>query len=599
MSMDFGTPIISWFWDFGDFDTSNEQNPTHTYVYEGTYDVTLMILDLSGTSAIETKYDYITVYSEPGEGEFITSISGTGNNITYDMTFGFAANATNGFDPGIDLYAPPAPPPPSFDIALGWMGDRYYTQILAVDIGVEKVYDLLLQYPEDNMITLNWDNTGWTSLGTFYLTDAFGGTMLYVDMTMQESLVLDNPAFTTLKLKVTAGAGPPPGDTDNIALSSNWNLMSFDVDIDDNAPGDVYESLMTDGNLVYVTGFGEDGATFFDPNGPDFLNTLASIDAGTGYWVKVNNSANLSATGMGISANFSTDLFGGWNILGYWLDGSMAPEDAFASLTDGNLVYATGFGEDGATFFDPNGPDFLNTLTALENSYGYWVKVNNDVDGFQYPAGNGFSARQVALNVNPDIIKTNQYMFMNGTVSFDHIAYFIGDKVAVSTQDGILVGEMEILDNGYLMTTAVYGDDNTTTAKDGAETSEKLVFTYGEYESQPVFVEFTPNMELRKVDLLFQNLPQEFGLAQNFPNPFNPVTNIQFMLPEAADVQLVVYDLMGKTVRTLVNGSQTAGYKTVVWDSKDESGIPVSAGMYIYELRSGSYSAIQKMVLLK
>jgi hypothetical protein len=268
-------------------------------------------------------------------------------------------------------------------------------------------------------------------------------------------------------------------------------------------------------------------------------------------------------------------------------------------LTDGNLVYATGFGEDGATFFDPNGPDFLNTLTALENSYGYWVKVNNDVDGFQYPAGNGFSARQVALNVNPDIIKTNQYMFMNGTVSFDHIAYFIGDKVAVSTQDGILVGEMEILDNGYLMTTAVYGDDNTTTAKDGAETSEKLVFTYGEYESQPVFVEFTPNMELRKVDLLFQNLPQEFGLAQNFPNPFNPVTNIQFMLPEAADVQLVVYDLMGKTVRTLVNGSQTAGYKTVVWDSKDESGIPVSAGMYIYELRSGSYSAIQKMVLLK
>ena len=80
---------------------------------------------------------------------------------------------------------------------------------------------------------------------------------------------------------------------------------------------------------------------------------------------------------------------------------------------------------------------------------------------------------------------------------------------------------------------------------------------------------------------------------------FNPVTNIQFMLPEAADVQLVVYDLMGRKVRTLVNGSQTAGYKTVVWDSKDEAGIPVSAGMYIYELRSGSYSVIQKMVLLK
>jgi len=468
-----------------------------------------------------------------------------------------------------------------------------------VDVGVEKEYNILLQYPDDNTITLDWDNAGWSNLGTFILQDAFGGGMINVDMTQQESLVLDNPAFTTLKMKVTAGGGAPPGDTDNIALSSNWNLISFDVDIENNAPEDVFESLM--GNLIYVTGWAEGGgATFFDPNGPDFLNTLESILASAGYWVKVSNSANLTVTGTGIPADFSRGLDEGWNILGYWLDGSMEPEVAFASIIDDdNLVYVTGFSEDGATFFDPNGPGFLNTLTALDNGYGYWVKVNDGFYPFQYPAGNSFSARQVALDVNPDIIKTNQYMFMNGTVSFDHIDYFIGDKVAVSTEDGILVGEMEILDNGYLMTTAVYGNDNTTITKDGAENGETLVFTYGEFESQPVSIEFAADMELKRVELTFQNLPEEFGLGQNFPNPFNPVTNIQFMIPEPADVQLVVYDLMGRTVRTLVNGSQTAGYKTVVWDSKDEAGIPVSAGMYIYELRSGSYSAIQKMVLLK
>ena len=600
LSMDFGTPIVAWFWNFGDGQTSNFQNPYHVYTSQGSYDVSLMVMDASGTSATETKYDYITVFSEPGEGEFIASISGTGTGITYDMSFGFAANATDGFDPGVDLYAPPAPPPPSFDVALGWMGDRYYTQILGVDVGVEKEYNILLQYPEDNMITLDWDNAGWSNLGTFILQDAFGGSMINVDMTQQESLVLDNNAFTTLKLLVTAGGGPPPGDTDDISLTSNWNLMSFDVDIQNNAPEDVYSGLMADGNLIYLTGFDEDGSEFFDPNGPDFLNTLTSIDAGFGYWVKVADAADLSASGTGIPGNFGIDIFSGWNLKGYWPDGNMAPEDAFSSLIDDdNLVFVTGFGEDGATFFDPNGPGVLNTLTALENGYGYWVKVNDDVNGFQYPAGNAFSARQVALNVNPDIIKTNRYMFMNGTVSFDHIDYFVGDKVSVSTEDGILVGEMEILDDGYLMTTAVYGDDNTTTAKDGAENGEQLVFTYGEFESQPVSIEFTADMELQKVDLVFQNLPEEFGLAQNFPNPFNPVTNIHFMLPEAADVQLVVYDLMGRKVRTLVTGSQTAGYKTVVWNSKDDAGIPVSAGMYIYELRSGSHSVIQKMVLLK
>ena len=289
LSMDFGTPIVAYFWNFGDGQTSNFQNPYHVYTSEGSYDVELMVMDASGTTATETKYDYITVFSEPGEGEFIASISGTGNDITYDMSFGFAANATDGFDPGIDLYAPPAPPPPSFDIALGWMGDRYYTQILAVDVGVEKEFDILLQYPEDNMITLNWDNAGWSSLGTFILQDAFGGGMINVDMTEQESLVLTNPAFTTLKMKVTAGGGTPPGDdTDNIALTSNWNLMSFDVDIDNNAPEDVYSSLMADGILIYLTGFDENGSEFFDPTGPGFLNTLTSIDAGFGYWVIVS-----------------------------------------------------------------------------------------------------------------------------------------------------------------------------------------------------------------------------------------------------------------------------------------------------------------------
>ena len=600
LSVDFGTPIVAWFWDFGDGGSSNSPSPSHTYTMQGTYDVSLMIMDASGTTAQEVKYDYINVLNEPGPGEFIASMTATGNDITYDMSFGFATNATDGFDPGIDLYAPPAPPPPSFDVALTWMGDRYYTQILAVDVGVEKEFGIALQYPEDNTIVLNWNNSGWSNLGTFILQDAFGGGMINVDMTQQESLVLNNPAFTTLRMLVTAGDGPPPGDTDDIALMNNWNLMSFDVDIEENAPADVFGSLISDGNLIYVTGFGDNGSVFFDPNGPGFLNTLTSIDAGSGYWVKVFNGTSLSASGMGIPQNYAIDLQGGWNLAGFWLDPNMAPEDAFASLiNNGNLVYATGFGENGATFFDPNGPGFLNTLTALENGYGYWVKVNNAVPDFQYPAGGGFSARQIALDINPEINKTNQFMFLNGTVSFEHIDYFVGEKVSVTTQDGILVGELEILENGNLMTTAVYGNDNTTSGKDGAFEGEHLVFTYGDFVSAPISVEFAPTMELRKVDLLFQNIPQEFGLAQNFPNPFNPVTSIQYMLPEAVDVQLIVYDLMGKKVRTLVSGSQTAGYKTVVWDSRDDSGIPVSAGMYIYELRSGSFSAVQKMVLLK
>ena len=80
---------------------------------------------------------------------------------TYDMTFGFHPDATDGFDPFIDDYAPPPPPPPSFDAALGWIGERYYNQIIASNIN-EITMDVLLQFPEDNIITITWDNTGWS-----------------------------------------------------------------------------------------------------------------------------------------------------------------------------------------------------------------------------------------------------------------------------------------------------------------------------------------------------------------------------------------------------------------------------------------------------
>ena len=125
----------------------------------------------------------------------------------YEMTVGFSEDATDGYDNEFDVYAPPAPPPPAFDAALTWEGDRYYTQIVAGldgDVGIEHEWEVRLAYPSDNLITLTWDNTGWSDLMTScLLQDAFGGAMINVDMNFQNSLELNNPALNTLKLKVT------------------------------------------------------------------------------------------------------------------------------------------------------------------------------------------------------------------------------------------------------------------------------------------------------------------------------------------------------------------------------------------------------------
>jgi hypothetical protein len=296
-----------------------------------------------------------------------------------------------------------------------------------------------------------------------------------------------------------------------------------------------------------------------------------------------------------------------WTLIGYWPTENMSPEEAFAELVaTGNLQYATGFDE-GFTFYDPSLEPFLNTLTALENGYGYWLRLNEAVEGFQYPEPSGAVAKQLALNPNPDIVKTNTAMFVNGTVSFQDIALEEGTRVNIYTENGLLVGEMDIVNNNYLRTGAVYGNDITTEAVDGALQDEALVFKYNEYESDPVSISFTGNMELNKVDLVFRNIPEIFTLHQNFPNPFNPITTLRYDLPSDAFVTLSIHDMLGREVTQLVNTTQEAGFKSVQWDAKDSMGRPVSAGVYLYQIQAGDpslnsgYGFVQtkKMVLLK
>jgi hypothetical protein len=94
-------------------------------------------------------------------------------------------------------------------------------------------------------------------------------------------------------------------------------------------------------------------------------------------------------------------------------------------------------------------------------------------------------------------------------------------------------------------------------------------------------------------------IPVQYVLEQNYPNPFNPSTTINFTLPKAEEIKLVVYDLLGKAIRTLADGQVTAGTHSVVWDGQDQHGNKVSTGLYIYRLESKSVTLARKMLLVK
>jgi hypothetical protein len=91
-----------------------------------------------------------------------------------------------------------------------------------------------------------------------------------------------------------------------------------------------------------------------------------------------------------------------------------------------------------------------------------------------------------------------------------------------------------------------------------------------------------------------ETLPTEYALHQNYPNPFNPTTVIKYELPQAGDVKLVIYDLLGREVRVLVDEKKAAGVYEIHFDA-----MGLSSGFYFYRLQAGNYIATKKLLILK
>lgn len=93
--------------------------------------------------------------------------------------------------------------------------------------------------------------------------------------------------------------------------------------------------------------------------------------------------------------------------------------------------------------------------------------------------------------------------------------------------------------------------------------------------------------------------PDRYGLRQNHPNPFNPITTITYELADAAAVELVVYNALGQKIRTLALGRQNSGSHQIIWNGQDDNSTAVSSGLYLYKLTAGDFVQMRKMVLMR
>lgn len=100
-------------------------------------------------------------------------------------------------------------------------------------------------------------------------------------------------------------------------------------------------------------------------------------------------------------------------------------------------------------------------------------------------------------------------------------------------------------------------------------------------------------------DLDLAGAPQDFVLSQNYPNPFNPSTQISYEIPVASQVKIVIYDLRGQFIWTLIDEQQSAGRYVVSWDGTNAGNERVASGIYLVRMEAGRFDCIRRVILIK
>ena len=174
------------------------------------------------------------------------------------------------------------------------------------------------------------------------------------------------------------------------------------------------------------------------------------------------------------------------------------------------------------------------------------------------------------------------------------------DNESTATRDvdyaALFTPMIEIAAGSITGTVNFYIDPRSDNLEEGDEVV-RLIGTIEGLEGDEVEITISDPVAAKAV---VETKPESFALANNYPNPFNPTTTIQYALPQAADVELTVYNVFGQVVRTLVAEHQSAGRYAVEWDATNDSGHSLSSGMYLYRLQAGgAFLEVKKMLLLR
>ena len=381
--------------------------------------------------------------------------------------------------------------------------------------------------------------------------------------------------------------------TQDIELNEGWNIWSTYVSPEDGDMAAMFSAIVDD----IVICKDENGSVYWPAFG---LNNIGNITDASGYQVKTDAATVLSVTGGLLDPTMSFDIEQGWIIIGYVRTEAADAADMMSPIVEDLVIMKD---ENGSVYWPAFG---LNNIGNMMADEGYQIKMSADAM-FAYSSGSG------RLGYTEEIrtihYETASNTGNNMTIGLPTTAWevmpVVGDEIAAYDESGRLIGSTSF--NGENIALTVWGDDLTTTAKDGLAIGEKVTFKLWNSdmntESTLVVTKWDAGSDAYTIDgiSIASNIivsgatsADTYKLYQNVPNPFNGTTTVKFYVPESTEVTIGVYNLLGEYVAEVTNNIFNVGKHEVIFDAND-----LGQGTYFVRMTTDSFTATKNMNIVK